>query len=66
MSKMTINGITTTNTPGQEQYEYYKCSITKKRRCQYDYRHHDGKLFSCIKLTLDDCRAARDKWLENR
>ncbi len=31
---------------------------------QYDYRHPtDGELFSCVKPTLDECRAARDKWL---
>ena len=30
---------------------------------QYDYRHTDGELFSCVKPTLDECRAARDKWL---
>ncbi|MCB6981429.1 DUF3873 family protein, partial [Bacteroides uniformis] len=30
---------------------------------QYDYRHTDGELFSCVKPTLDECRATRDKWL---
>ena len=29
-----------------------------------DYRHPiDRELFSCVKPTLDECRAARDKWL---
>ncbi|KAA4613768.1 DUF3873 domain-containing protein [Bacteroides ovatus] len=27
------------------------------------YRHTDGELFSCVKPTLDECRATRDKWL---
>ena len=62
---MSINGVTTTNTPGQEQYESYKCRITKKRRVQYDYRALDGELFSCTKPTLEEFRAARDIWLEN-
>ena len=59
---MTINGVTTTNAPGQEQYEKYKCKVTKKIRYQYDYRHPDGELFSCTKPTLEACRAARDEW----
>jgi hypothetical protein len=30
---------------------------------QYDYRHKDGELFSCVALTLEQCREKRDKWL---
>ena len=30
---------------------------------QYDYRHTDGELFACVKPTLDECRTARNKWL---
>jgi len=52
--------------PGEEQHEYYICRVTKKRRCQYDYRAPDGTLFSCVRLTLEDCRRARDVWLESR
>jgi hypothetical protein len=52
--------------PGQEQYEYYKDRTTKKRRCAYDYRDSDGTLFSCVRLTLEDCRRARDIWLDKR
>ena len=52
--------------PGEEQYEYYTDRTRGKRRCQYDYRDHDGKLFSCVRLTLDECRAARDEWLKSR
>jgi hypothetical protein len=52
--------------PDQEQHEYYKDSVSKKRRCQYDYRDSDGTLFSCVRLTLEDCRRARDEWLEKR
>lgn len=52
--------------PGEEQYEYFKDKVTKKRRCQYDYRDNDGELFSCIRLTLEDCQRARDAWLADR
>lgn len=30
---------------------------------QYDYRHTDDKLFSCIGKSLDECRQKRDVWL---
>jgi hypothetical protein len=50
--------------PGDEQYESFRSSINKKTYCQYDYRHTDGKLFSCVKPTIEACRAARDSWLE--
>lgn len=49
--------------PGKEQYEYFKDRMTHKRRCQYDYRAEDGELFSCIQLSLESCRRARDKWM---
>jgi hypothetical protein len=49
-------------TNGQEQHEYFRDRIAKKRRCQYDYRHTDGELFSCVKLTLEACRQAKEKW----
>jgi len=68
MTNMTVNGVTTTNTPGMEQYETFTrkvCGKTKKY-CSYDYRHYDGELFSCTKPTLKDCRAARDLWLEKK
>jgi hypothetical protein len=66
MTKMTVNGVTTTQTLGQEQYECFSQKIGRqtKKYLQYDYRHTDGELFSCVKPTLDACRAARDEWLE--
>ena len=30
---------------------------------QYDYRHLDGSLFTCVKHTLRECRDARDQHL---
>ena len=51
---------------GEEQHEYYKDRVLRKRLCQYDYRANDGTLFSCVRRTLEDCRLARDNWLEKR
>ncbi len=47
MENMTIKGVTTTNTLGQEQYEMFTRKIGRKtkRYCAYDYRHLDGELF---------------------
>lgn len=49
--------------PGQEQSEEFYASANKKTYVQYDYRAENGKLFSCIKSTLEKCQAARDEWL---
>lgn len=51
---------------GQEQHEAFKSSATRKKAVQYDYRHTDGELFSCVKPTLEGCRAARDTWLQKK
>ena len=51
---------------GQEQYEAFKSNVTRKKEVQYDYRHTDGELFSCVKFTLEDCRAAREAWLQKK
>ncbi|TCX52106.1 hypothetical protein C1I38_07890 [Dehalobacter sp. 12DCB1] len=61
---MTVNGVTTTKTPGQEQYEKFIRKIGGKTKTyfSYDYRDLDGELFSCVKPTLEACRAARDAW----
>lgn len=52
--------------PGEEQYEYFRDRTMKQGRCQYDYRDDDGMLFSCIRATLEDCRLARNLWLDKR
>lgn len=66
MTNMTVNGVTTTKTPGQEQYEKFSRRIGRKTKTfySYDYRDLDGELFSCIKPTLEACRAARDAWVK--
>lgn len=64
-TRMTINGVSTCTMTGSEKYERFQAGIgrRKKNLVQYDYRHTDGELFSCVKPTLDECRIERDKWL---
>jgi len=59
---MTEKGVSTTTERGTEQYE--KCRVAGSECFQYDYRHVDGRLFSCVRKTLEKCREERDKWLE--
>ena len=65
---MTINGVSTCTEVGTEKYESFQSGYGRKRRTlvQYDYRHTDGELFSCVKPTLEECQTARDKWLNNK
>lgn len=60
-----FDGVSTCQSAGTENYEKFQTGIDRRKRTlvQYDYRHTDGELFSCVKPTLDECRAARDKWL---
>ena len=64
-TRMTINGVSTCQVTGTEKYESFQTSVGRKRRTfvQYDYRHTDGELFSCVKPTLDECKRLRDEWL---
>lgn len=59
--------------PGQEQHETFTLSAASvgrrragQKRVQYDYRHTDGTLFSCVAPSLEEARARRDAWLESR
>ena len=64
MQSLNKNGVSITQTPGEEKF--VKCHLGAFRGqiyFQYDYRHTDGELFSCVKPTLDECRTARNKWL---
>lgn len=67
-TRVNINGVSTCTEAGTEKYERFQLGIgrRKKHLVQYDYRHTDGELFSCVKSTLDECRAARDKWLTTK
>lgn len=53
---------------GSESYEYFSSGLSRRRvrRVQYDYRTHDGQLFSCVAKNLDIARQRRDRWLEQR
>lgn len=64
-TRMTTGGVSTCTEAGTEKYEKFQIGMGRRRRTliQYDYRHTDGELFSCVKPTLDECRAERDKWL---
>ena len=64
MQSLNKNGVSITQTPGEEKF--VKCRLGAFRGqiyYQYDYRHTDGELFACVKPTLDECRTARNKWL---
>lgn len=67
-TEMTVNGISTCNMAGTEKYESFRIGYGRKRRTliQYDYRDFDGTLFTCVKPTLDECRAERNKWLTTK
>lgn len=68
MTNITIKGVTTLNANGEEQYETFtrKVGGKSKKYYQYDYRHTDGELFSCVKPSLDLCRDARNEWLQRK
>jgi hypothetical protein len=63
MTTLTENGVTTTQANGQENYEMFYSDVLRKNLVQYDYRHTNGELFSCVKPTLEQCRDKRDNWL---
>ena len=67
MTKMTKNGVSTTAALGQEQFENFTRKVGRqvKRYVQYDYRHTDGELFSCVRPTLDACRVTHG-WVRKR
>ena len=67
-TKLTANGVSTTTTPGTEQYEVFYTGYRSRRKkhYQYDYRHTDGELFSCVASSLKECRQRRDEWLNKK
>jgi hypothetical protein len=56
--------------PGHEQHEMFnapgRIGRPGPKRCQYDYRHKDGELFSCVAVSLEAAREKRDVWLAGR
>lgn len=67
-TRMTANGVSTTTTLGAEQYEVFNIGYRTRRKMhyQYDYRHTDGELLSCVAPTLKECRERRDEWLNKK
>ena len=65
--KSDINGCSTCQN-GHENYEFFTITIGRKTydKIQYDYRHIDGKLFSCVANSLEEAREKKDKWLNNK
>lgn len=63
--KSDIQGCSTCQ-PGQEQYEFFYSPIARGKRVQYDYRAHDGKLFSTVAKSLEQARERRDNWLKKQ
>jgi hypothetical protein len=57
-------------TPGHEQHETFtapgRMGKPGPERCQYDYRRHDGELFSCVAASLEAAREKREDWLTRR
>jgi hypothetical protein len=49
---------------GEERYEEFYSKIAQKWLVQYDYRAEDGRLFSCVRKSVEKCRESRDNWLK--
>lgn len=64
--KTDVNGCSTCQV-GEEHYEYFKPRVMARydTMCQYDYRHTNGELFSCVRHTLAQCRQEMSEWLVN-
>lgn len=46
---------------GKETFKKVSYSVEYIR---YSFRHIDGTLFLCLKFTEEDCRKARNRWIE--
>ena len=65
--KSDVNGCSTCP-KGEERYERFQLPDRRGRMrtfYQYDYRHTNGGLFSCVRPTLSECREVRDRALAN-
>jgi len=53
---------------GQENYETFTGCFGRsigKTFYQYEYRHQNGKLFTCVRKTLEECRELKNIWVKN-
>ena len=62
---MTINGLSPCTEEVTKKNGRFQAGSGRRKRTlvQYDCRHTDGELFACVKPNLDECRTARNKWL---
>lgn len=58
------NGCSTCET-GEESYEIFK-DCRGRKLIQYDYRHIDGSLFSCVSSSLEDCRNRKNAFINEK
>ena len=49
---------------GEEKLVWFDSKVTGKKRLQYDYRHLNGELFSCVAKSLTDANKRRDAWIK--
>lgn len=64
--KTAVNGCLTCE-KGKEKWERFQLPNRRGKLewfVQYDYRHTNGQLFTCIKSTLKECRDARDRHIQ--
>lgn len=67
MQSLNRNGVSITQTPGEEKFVKFRSAAFKERTFyQYDYCHTDMALFSTVAPTLDECRRRRDEWLAKK
>jgi hypothetical protein len=63
INSISQNGCSVCRT-GEENYTaFHPVHRHSRVLYQYDYRHGDGKLFSCVASTLEQCREKRDRWI---
>ncbi|MFR9611325.1 MAG: DUF3873 family protein [Rikenellaceae bacterium] len=68
MTTLNNNGVSTCP-DGEERYVAFNLTPRLRKRSKYiqfDFRDPVHGLFSCISPTLEQCRAKRNKWLEQR
>ena len=71
MQSLNRNGVSITQTPGEEKFVKFRscfrsCAFRGRTFYQYDYRHTDGELFSTVAKTLAECRRRRNEWIEKK
>ena len=67
MQSLNKNGVSITQTPGEEKY--VKCCLGAFRGqidFLYDHRHTYGERFSTVAKTLAECRRRHDEWIAKK